>query len=192
MSRVERNQAIYEDNRKTSRGTGAALAGRFFICVGIVIMVFVAAACLTIMIPKAAGFESYVVVSGSMEPNIPVGSIVYSEKADPQLLRAGDVIVFIDESRGTIPITHRIMSNNPYTETIITKGDANEGEDVNPVHYGNVIGKVVRYVPHIGFTAAMFTSVIGKTVAVLLLLEAWLLTEVGRRLTARRKKQVND
>ena len=195
MGRVERNQAIYKENEELEEAVETAEAievqdapkqsgflGRALGVVGVIFILVVVLACLSLIIPKLAGYNGYVVVSGSMEPTIPVGSIVYSKASDPALMRAGDVIVFIDKSRGTTPITHRIMTNNPFTGVITTKGDANENEDVNPVTYENVIGRVEAYVPRIGFTAAMFSTLLGKIIAVLLLLEGWLLTEIGRRL----------
>lgn len=188
MSRVERNEALYRENEAVTEGRGTSIAGRLMSVIGVILMVIVIAACLTLVIPRLAGYDSYVVVSGSMEPSIPVGSIVYSEETDPVLLRTGDVIVFIDPSRGTTPITHRVVSNNPYTGSIITKGDANAHEDINPVAYNNVIGIVRAHVPRIGFTAAMFTSKLGKLVAALVLLEAWLLMEIGRRLRGSNKR----
>ena len=183
MSRVERNQQFYTDN--TARKGGSSIAGRLLSVIGILLMVLVAAACLSLTIPKFAGYSGYVVVSGSMEPAIPVGSMVYSKPADPATLQTGDVIVFVDESRGTTPITHRVVSNDTAAGTITTKGDANEHQDINPVTYDNVVGKVVMHIPHIGFTAAALTSVPGKAVAVLIMLEGWLLTEIGRRLRIR-------
>ena len=189
MSRVERNLDTYEENEVRAKRKGTAVAGRILNAVGIVLMVVVLAACLSLVIPRIAGYDAYVVVSGSMEPNIPVGSIVYSKETDPALLRSGEVIVFVDPARGETPITHRVVSNNPFTATIITKGDANEHEDVNPVAYDNVIGVVSAHIPRIGFTAAMFTSKLGKLVAAMILLEAWLLTEIGRRLKRARKAE---
>lgn len=185
MSRVERNEAIYRENDMASAGRGARVAGRLLKAIGVVLMVFVITACLSLVIPKFAGYDAYVVVSGSMEPSIPVGSIVYSKPTDPATLSTGEVIVFMSPAHGDTPITHRVVNNDTYTGTIVTKGDANENMDANPVPYDNVVGKVVRFVPRVGFTVAMFTSVLGKLVAVLLLLEAWLLIEVGRRLRNR-------
>jgi len=191
MSRVERNEAIYRENEAVPKREGSVTAGRILHAIGVVLLVIVLTACLSLVIPKAAGYDAYVVVSGSMEPNIPVGSIVYSKETDPALLRAGDVIVFVNPARGTTPITHRVVSNNPVTGSIITKGDANSNEDANPVSYDNVIGVVKAHVPRIGFTAAMFTSAFGKLVAALILLEAWLLIEIGRRLKTTQKREQN-
>ena len=149
--------------------------------IGNVLMVFVFAACLSIVIPRLLGYDAYVVVSGSMEPNIPIGSLVYSHKEDPASLQAGDVIVFVNPARSTTPITHRVVSNDIATGTVITKGDANESEDINPATYDNILGKVAVHVPRVGFVAAMLTSKLGKIITCLLLLEAWLLVEISRR-----------
>lgn len=148
-------------------------------------MVVVICACLSLAIPKLAGYDIYVVVSGSMEPNIPVRSIVLSKEIEPSQLQTGDVIVFIDPARGTTPITHRIVENDTAAGTIRTKGDANEHEDVNPVTYDNVIGKVHAHIPRMGYVAHTLTSLLGKIVAVFLLIEAWLLIEIGKRSSAR-------
>ncbi len=168
------------DNRKDR--TMKRNAGRLLRAIGIILMTIVLAACLSLVIPKLAGYNGYVVVSGSMEPDIPVGSLVYSKEVDPATLRTGDVILFVNPLRGTTPITHRVVTNDTVTKTIITKGDANENQDIDPVTYDNVIGKVTVHIPRIGYTVGMFTTVLGKVVAALILLEAWLLMEIGRRL----------
>ena len=172
---------IFEDKNKRSHKT----AGKLMCVTGIALMILVASACLSLIVPRIVGYEGYVVVSGSMEPSIPAGSVIYSKKTDPALLKKGDVIVFIDETRGTTPITHRVVTNDTSTGTITTKGDANGNVDINPVTYNNVIGKVAAHIPKVGFTVAVFTTVLGKIVAVILLLEGWLLNEIGRRLKLR-------
>ncbi len=186
MNREERSKITYTENEPKPVKRRAKLSGRILGVIGKVLMVCVIFACLSLVIPKIAGYDAYVVVSGSMEPAIPVGSIVYSKKVDSSTLQIGDVIVFIDPSRSTTPITHRVVSNDPSNGTIVTKGDANEREDVNPATYDNVVGKVGWHVPRVGFVAATLTSTLGKIVAGLLLLEAWLLIEISRRLKARR------
>lgn len=186
MSDMEPNEALSNGNENETKADmkGRNAFGRLLRVTGIILMLIVICACLSLIIPKAAGYEAYVVVSGSMEPNIPVDSLVYSKKTDPALLRAGDVIVFRDATRGTTPITHRVVSNNPFTGTIITKGDANAQQDANPVSYDDVVGKVKMHIPRIGSITAMFSSTFGRIIAVLILLEAWLLMEIGRRLRA--------
>ena len=185
MSGVGNNRSQYEDIFEEKNKRSHKIAGRALCVAGITLIVLIASACLSLIVPRLAGYEGYVVVSGSMEPNIPTGSVIYSKKTDPALLQTGDVIVFVNEARGTTPITHRVVTNDPSAGTIITKGDANEFADMNPVTYDEVIGKVAAHVPRIGFPVAMFTTVLGKIVAALLLLEGWVLNEIGRRLKLR-------
>ena len=195
MSRVERNQTIYKENEEYRRQTqepaetkvstvnreSGNAGGRVLHTIGVALMVVVFATCLSLVIPKLAGYEAYVVVSGSMEPNIPVGSLVFSKKIDPAQLAEGDVIVFKNDVHGDTPITHRVVSNNTEKQLIVTKGDANEHQDANPAPYDKVVGKVHMHIPRIGFVAAMLTSTLGKVVTALLLFEAWLLIEIGKR-----------
>ena len=108
--------------------------------------------------PRLAGIKTYVVISGSMEPAIPVGNMVYSKEVDPATLETGDVIVFYSSNAlqgGTdagdvIPITNRVVSNDIAAQEITTKGDANEQNDISKVIYMNVEGKVIFHVPHLG------------------------------------------
>lgn len=196
VSRVERNQAIYLENEQyeeteatqvSENDSSLKTLGRMVSASGIFLMLLVVSICLTLIGPKFAGYDSFVVISGSMEPTIPVGSIVYSKNEDPMLMRAGDIIVFNnDDSRSTAPVTHRIVTNNPVTGTITTKGDHNVNEDASVVTYDNVLGKVEAHVPHLGLVSAMFTSLLGKIIAVMLLAEGWLLVEIGRRLRHRK------
>ena len=39
-----------------------------------------------LLVPKLLGYTQYAVISGSMEPNIPVGSIVYDKEVEPEEL----------------------------------------------------------------------------------------------------------
>ena len=187
MSRVERNQALYRElEEESASGNGRpGLTGTILKSTGAAMMVLVVVMCLSFVIPKLFGYNAYVVVSGSMEPTIPVGSLVYAHETDPSTLNEGDVIVFINPERGTTPITHRVMSNDTASQTIVTKGDANEREDMNPATYDNVIGKVMYHMPRVGFAASFMTSALGKLIMALVMLEAWLLIEIGRRKAVR-------
>lgn len=150
--------------------------------------------CLVLMVPKLAGIQNYVVISGSMEPAIPVGSLVYSKEADPKTLEPGDVIVFFTSNSGVgggsdvIPVTHRVVKNDVEAGEITTKGDANEQNDISSVSYYNVQGKVIFHIPGLGYPASLLASTTGKVAAVLVILGGYLLTEVGRLL---RKKNKN-
>lgn len=98
-------------------------------------------------IPK---MRAFVIISGSMEPSISVGSLVFT-KAEP-LYQVGDVITFQQDGRKQM-VTHRIVeiTNPTGAETFfITKGDKNEEVDNHPVAASNVIGKSMSVIPHVG------------------------------------------
>ncbi len=88
-----------------------------------------------------------VVLSGSMEPAIPVGSIVLIKSAPSYIV--GDVITYGPDTRKAIPVTHRVVALKD--GKFLTKGDANEGVDAGSVDPKSVIGKVVFHVPYFGY-----------------------------------------
>ena len=95
---------------------------------------------LLMFVPNLIGYKSFAVISGSMEPNIPVGSIVYAKEIDYKDLKVDDVITY-QLGSDTI-VTHRIKEINDKEKTVVTKGDANETIDSSPVNYKQIIGKV--------------------------------------------------
>ena len=107
---------------------------------GTAILILLILACLPLTLPRLAGYRLYTVVSGSMEPEIPVGSLVFVHDAAPEDMVEGDVIAFYGAVDSSAVITHRVLSNSITMGQFITKGDANEEQDVNPVPYDNFIG----------------------------------------------------
>ena len=82
------------------------------------------------------------VVTGSMEPTIPVDDFVIVKKTDVSSLEEKDIIAFYSENPGTegFLVIHRIMSVNP-DGSYVTKGDANTIEDAMNVSPDKIIGK---------------------------------------------------
>jgi len=186
MSRVERNQSTYSepDKSEKSRSGGGSGFGKFLSFIGTLILIVTIVFSLVLAVPRLVGIEQYVVISGSMEPEIPVGSVVYAKEANLSSLEPGDVIVFYGDEGGT-PITHRVVENHPEDGEIITKGDANDQEDLSPALYGNIVGKVVLHLPFLGFIAAPLSSTMGKISMVLVIIAAYLLTVIGSKLNKR-------
>lgn len=105
---------------------------------------------------RLVGLNTYVVLSGSMEPTYHTGSLLYVKSVDPQDLRVGDPITFM-LNEDTVA-THRIIEILPDEEDssvlrFRTQGDANDAPDGTPVHYKNIIGKPVFSVPYLGYFA---------------------------------------
>ena len=112
--------------------------------IGTILLIIVVAACIPLTVPKAMGYQLYTVVSGSMEPAIPVGSLVYIKYVEPGDIETGDIIAFYgSDAQGSI-ITHRVVSNSNAMGEFITKGDANAENDMNPVTYEQYVGKMVH------------------------------------------------
>ena len=79
-----------------------------------------------------------VVVSGSMEPEIPVGSLVFIDQRD-QSVDPGDVIAY---QIGDTTIVHRVVDQND-DGTYITKGDSNDTADPASVTKQQIVGKEI-------------------------------------------------
>ena len=121
---------------------------------------------LLLTAPRLAGCQLFDVVSGSMEPEIPVGSMVFVQAAQPETLAPGDVIAF--QKNGAV-ITHRVTENDAAAALLHTKGDANAEEDLQTVPYGDVIGIVTGHAPFVGYAGRLITGIYGKMVLVALL-----------------------
>ncbi len=110
-----------------------------------------------------------VVQSGSMEPAIKTGSIVFV--FPDNTYSAGDIITFSRErSSHGVPITHRIIKENTvYGQTAYTvQGDANRYPDAEKVFESEVIGKVRAGIPYIGFLINKARTPFGLMLLVLL------------------------
>jgi signal peptidase len=97
-------------------------------------------------VPQTIGAdESYVVLSGSMEPTLSPGDVVIVDASAP--IAVGDVITYTTGS-DAVPTTHRVTVVLP--DGYQTKGDANENVDQGVVAAESVIGRVVVTVPLVG------------------------------------------
>ena len=154
---------------------------RFLNFIGTAIIIIVIVLCLSLVAPRAFGITCYTVLTGSMEPAVRVGSIVYVKATEPALLETGDIIVFYD-GRNEVPITHRIVENQTGEGQVITKGDANDSNDIAPIPYSNIIGKVVLHLLFLGRLLTPLGTMMGKVAMFLVILGGFLLCEVARRL----------
>lgn len=132
---------------------------------GTLLLIIIVVACLPLTVPKVFGYEMYTVISGSMEPSIPTGSLVYIKDMEPQDVADGDVIAFYGGHDSNAIITHRVVKNRVVMGEFVTKGDANEKEDMNPIPYMNFLGRVELSIPVVGELAQMLTSMEGKIAA---------------------------
>ena len=119
-------------------------------------------------------FNAYVVLSGSMLPEIAVKDIVVTKKIEAERLEVGDIITFIapDSRYGGISITHRII-DKIYDDSLgsysyRTKGDNNNVADAALVPNDNILGKVILKVPKLGYIQDLLASKGGLIFVVLI------------------------
>ncbi len=129
--------------------------------------------------PMPFGIGMAVVQSGSMEPNLYKGDLLFvKEKED---ISVGDIVVYQSEG---ILVVHRIVDIDG--DIITTRGDANNVSD-EPFNREYIKGKVTLRVPAIGYAIDFLKSPLG---IVLILAGAILLLELSFR--RERKNMQND
>lgn len=123
--------------------------------------------------PRAFGYTPYAVLSGSMEPELPVGSMVFVHQVDPTDIAVGDNATFY-RSDGAV-VTHQVYEIDPVAQMIGTQGIANKNADGSIMHdaeqtpFSSVIGTVSFCVPYLGFVNAYCTTMPGLLVVVAVL-----------------------
>lgn len=148
----------------------------FLLLVGMTLVLYIA----DIKIRAAKGdysapmFNAYVVLSGSMLPEIQIKDVVVTKKVSEEKLAVGDIITFIspDTRFGGISITHRIIDKY-YDESIgsytyRTQGDNNNVADSALVPNANILGKVILKVPKLGYIQEILSSKGGMIVLILI------------------------
>lgn len=99
------------------------------------------------------GYRYLNVLSGSMKPTLPIGSLVIIKDTPKDKLKIGDIITYetINEKgkkSGTY-VTHRIVEVNE-DDNFITQGDNNNTEDAAAVKESQIIGKVLFKINYLG------------------------------------------
>jgi len=139
---------------------------------------------------RLIGFEPYTVLSGSMEPEFPTGSMTYVRSVDAASLAVGDVITFRMAGSDTVA-THRIIEviTEDATLQFRTKGDANDGPDRNLVPADRLIGSPSFTIPYLGYFANFLQTGRGKAVSVAVICGIILMVVVSELLAGRQKNQ---
>lgn len=145
--------------------------------------------------------KSFTVLSGSMEPKLPVGSMVITLPQDSY--GVGDIVAF---HRDNEIITHRIakkeVTNNIFAFS--TKGDANNAIDIKKITQDTIVGKEIIMIPFVGKVIGFIRTVPGFLLLIVLpsilfiAFELWdikkeLEKEIEKKIMARinRSKEIN-
>jgi len=106
------------------------------------------------------GVRYYNVLSESMEPTIPVGSLIVVWPTSFENLEDDDVITVRLNNTGIL-LTHRAVEINHEERTIITKGDNNPTRDPQPINADQLVGKVIFHIPVFGSFVSFLKTTTG-------------------------------
>lgn len=146
-------------SQKRSSGKGGRFAPAFCSLMGTLILLSVIAFCLPMVLPRVSDYQVYNIVSGSMEPEIPMGSMILVVPETAENVEKNDIIAF--QSEGSV-IAHRVRENHLVEGEFITKGDANKEEDLRPIPYEELLGRVQLHVPAVGALMELASQRTGK------------------------------
>ena len=116
------------------------------------LVVLVALLAMLLVGVRFCGLQVYSVLSGSMEPDYPVGSLIYVRKVDYTTLKPNDVITYrLDEKTLSTHRIVRVQTEGGYR--FYMKGDANDDPDGAPVLPEDILGEIVFGIPLLGYVA---------------------------------------
>lgn len=148
------------------------------------IIALIVALCAVIMLPRVFSYEVYGILSGSMLPNYPIGSIIYVDQVEASEIEVGDVITFNMAADSDVVATHRVVEINTEEENFITKGDNNDNVDSSPVSFQRLIGRVVLCIPVLGYVTAFIQSshgIIASIGAIIIVFILWFLSDYFKK-----------
>jgi len=158
-----------------SRGAGRAVRGGLGwlgqVIAWLVILGALAVLVVAVLVPRLTGATAYTILTGSMRPGLPPGTLVVAKPTDPGRIRIGDVITFQLHSGQPEVATHRVVGLGMTTKgerLFTTRGDANGANDPAPVRAVQVRGVEWYSVPYLGRLNVYLNGeqrVIGRLVA---------------------------
>jgi signal peptidase I len=149
-----------------------------------VVSLLVIVAALTLIAPYF-GWRVDTVVSGSMEPELKVGSIAVTRPVGAEEISVGDVITFRSPTSGKIT-SHRVLAieSGP---SFLTEANANEAADSFVIPAREVGGRVCLHVPLAGYVLQRLVTPTGLLLLFLFGF-AIVVAEIGSIFELRRKE----
>jgi len=121
--------------------------------INVILLLVVLAAMLLILLPALYSSRIAAVLSGSMLPEMPIGSLAVIKPVESTDIVLGDIIAFNppwDETH--VLVSHRVIEIvEGETLNFRTKGDANEGPDLDLIPETNVFGRIDYCIPDLGY-----------------------------------------
>lgn len=127
----------------------------------VIILVVGVVLLLGVVIPRLAGATPYTVLTGSMAPNYPPGTLVVNRPVDPAEVQVGDVVTYQLKSGEAAVVTHRVIGIGTGVEgepSFLLQGDANAAPDPDAVRPEQIRGGLWYAVPHLGRINSLLTG----------------------------------
>ena len=122
-------------------------------------------------VPTISGIFPMIILTDSMYPEFESGDLIICNTAEPEDIKVGDVICFYDpEGNGTTTVTHRVqdvVTDDEGNLAWITKGDANNTEDLPTVPAKNLIGVYKTRLKGLGNVAMFMQTTQGLIICVI-------------------------
>lgn len=153
----------------------------------LLLLFFVSVLLAAIVVPKLGGAMPYTILTSSMEPAYPPGTLVVVRETDASSLGVGTVVTYQIRSGEPDVVTHRIVAagididgNRTYT----TQGDNNSTPDDAQVLPVQVRGTLWYSIPYLGyvnnwFTGSTRTWSVGLVAGGLFVFAAWQFVSAG-------------
>lgn len=139
---------------------------------GALLVLVAALAALVIVVPAISGGSALTVLTSSMAPKYPAGTLIVTKPTPVDDIAVGDVLTYQIESGKPAVISHRVTTRSISTDgdtTFITKGDNNSVADTDPVREEQVRGTLWYAIPMLGWVN---TAVAGESRGILVPLVA--------------------
>ena len=120
--------------------------------------------------PRLLPYRTYAVLSGSMSPALPVGSLIVDVPVDAAAIRPGDVITFARPDNPADVVTHRVsaVEQGPFGPVFVTRGDANGVVDSWRVPAAGTIWRLGFAVPVLGYVLGVVRTPAGLLLTLLI------------------------
>jgi len=128
--------------------------------INVILTIVVIAAMLLVLLPAIYSSSIAAVLSGSMSPEMQIGSLAIMRPINTADIAVGDIIAFNppwDEPH--VLVSHRVIEVvEGETRNFRTKGDANEDRDFDLIPETHVLGRIEYCIPNLGY----FLSYVSK------------------------------
>lgn len=167
----------------------------WFVIAGVAVML-----ALCVVIPRFGGATPYTILTGSMQPDFPPGTLVVMKPVAAEDIGVGTVVTYQLKSGESTVVTHRVVAvglSSDGTRVFTTQGDANNAPDAEKVIPAQIKGELWYGVPYLGRVSNLIDNAQRHVISVLIIggllaYAAYMFVTSGReRRTVNKKEEVS-